>query len=237
MQLVYFDENKYTDENPYYFVGGIVIDVSNALSIESTLSQIQFNFFGTSALTKETEFHGKDIFHGKGNYKNRKLSERIKLLEDISTAIIRNQLPIRLVCIDVKGHRRKYTYPIPEYRLGLMLILERSCDYLDKVEDIGLVFGDYEKDEITRSILDFSQFKTIGKTPMHFGRPLGRLLDTVYFTQSHHSRFLQVADVVVFMAQRFENGICESTKWHDNQVREFWENIKANVDFSIQHWP
>ena len=85
---------------------------------------------------------------------------------------------------------KKYAYPVPEYRLGLMLILERFCDYLDGVKDLGVVFGDYEKDELTRSVLDFSQFKIEGKTPMYFGRPLGRLIDTVYFTYSHHSRFL-----------------------------------------------
>lgn len=201
MKLIYFDENKYTEENPFFFVGGIILDAEKALAMESTLSQIQFNFFGTSTLTKETEFHGKEIFQGKGNYKNRKLSDRIKILEDISSVIINHQLAIRLVCIDVIAHRKKYSYPMPEYRLGLMLILERACDYLDMNNDLGLVFGDYEKDEITRSILDFSQFKTSGKTPLYFGRPLGRLIDTVYFTQSHHSRFLQVADIVVFMAQ------------------------------------
>lgn len=67
-----------------------------------------------------------------------------------------------------------------------MLVLERFCDYLDEVDDLGLVFGDYERDELTHSVLDFSQFKTLGKTPMYFGRHLGRLLDTVYFTHSHH---------------------------------------------------
>ena len=35
---------------------------------------------------------------------------------------------------------------------------------------------------------------------MYSGRPLGRLVDTVHFTRSHHSRFLQLADVVVYIA-------------------------------------
>ena len=59
-----------------------------------------------------------------------------------------------------------------------MLILERFCDFLDTANDSGLVFGDYEKDEITRAVLDFSQFKLTGKTSLYGGRPLGRLLDT-----------------------------------------------------------
>lgn len=237
MRLIYFDENKYSIDNPFFLLGGIVVNDSIALELDKLLSQIQFNYFGTSVLTKESEFHGKEIFHGKGNWKGRKLAERIKVFEDISSVIISKQLPIRIVKIDVQRHKRKYIFPIPEYRLGLMLILERFSDYLDKVDDIGLVFGDYEKDEITKSIRDFSEFKTIGKTPMYFGRPLGRLIDTVYFTQSHHSRFLQVADILVYMASRYENGLITSDKWHDLQVKSIWEKIKANVDFSIQHWP
>ena len=134
-------------------------------------------------------------------------------------------------------HREKYSYPVPEYRLGLMLILERVCDYLDTVDDLGVVFGDYEKDEITKSILDSSQFKISGKTPMYFGRPLGRLIDTVYFTHSHHSRFLQVADLIIFMAGRYENHEVPQAKWHDQKVLKFWEKIKANARLEIQRWP
>lgn len=237
MQLIYFDENKYCDDNPFFLIGGIVVNDSIALELDKLLSTIQFNYFGSSILTKENEFHAKDIFHGKGAWKGRKIKERIQLFDDISSIIISKKLPIRIVNIDVIKHKRKYIYPIPEYRLGLMLILERFSDYLQKINDIGLVFGDYEKDEIKKSISDFSEFKFLGKTPMYYGRPLGRLIDTVYFTQSHHSRFLQVADALIYMAGRYENGLMENNKWHDQQIKSIWEKIKASVDFSIQHWP
>ena len=71
---MYFDENKYTKENPLFWIGGIIVPDSKALEFEDTLSQIQFNFFGTNTLSKESEFHGKDIFHGKGNCRKRKLA-------------------------------------------------------------------------------------------------------------------------------------------------------------------
>ncbi len=118
-----------------------------------------------------------------------------------------------------------------------MLILERFCDYLESVDDIGAVFGDHEKDEISRSILDFSQFKLDGKTRMYFGRPLGRLKDTIYFTHSHHSRFLQIADIVIYLANRFENNgtLCE--KWHDIETKILWEKLKLETDFYMQRWP
>ena len=200
MYLCYFDENKYSTENPYFFIGGLMIPDSKALEFENTLSQIVFNFFGSRTLNLENELHGKYIFHGKGNVKGRKMEERVQLFKDISTFVINNQIPIRMICIDVKRHRGKYLYPIPSYRLGLMLILERFCEYLDKVKDLGLVFGDHEANEVSKGVIDFSEYKSIGKTPMYYGRTLGRLLDTVYFTHSHHSRFLQVADLLVYMA-------------------------------------
>jgi len=203
MHLIYFDENKHSKDNPFFNIGGILVPDSKVLELDETLTRIQSNFFGSSSLVAENEFHGNEIFQGKGPFKRRKLSERIKLFDYFATFLIRNEIPIRLVRIDVDRHRQRYTYPTPEYRLGLMLFLERACDYLDKVDDLGIVFGDYEKDEVAGSVVDFSEYKTLGTTPMYFGRPLGRLVDTVHFTRSHHSRFLQLADVAVYMAGRY----------------------------------
>ncbi len=207
------------------------------LELDQTLTTIQSNFFGSSSLVAENEFHGKEMFHGKGAFKGRKLADRVQLFDYLATFLIENDIPIRLVHIDVKRHRDKYTYPTPEYRLGLMLFLERACDYLDRVDDLGIAFGDYEKDEVARSVVDFSEYKTSGKTSMHFGRPLGRLVDTVYFTRSHHSRFLQLADVVVYMAGRYLHQSAAPQKWHDAEVWKIWEKIKASAATTIQHWP
>ena len=237
MHLAYFDENKYSEENPFFFIGGYLVAEGQVLELESTLTQIQSNFFGSTALRTDTEFHGKDMLHGKGYFKKRKLVERVRLFKGIVSFVLSNKLPIRIICIDVKNHRAKYQYPQPEYRLGLMLVLERFCDFLEKADDLGAVFGDYEKDEISRAILDFSEFKVSGKTPMYFGRPLRRLIDTVYFTHSHHSRFLQVADVLVYMAGRYENMKDRPDKWHDQEIYDLWGQIKTSADIIIQHCP
>lgn len=237
MYLAYFDENKFDDKNPFFVIGGLLLESTKAVEIEGILQQIQFNFFGSGILRKDNEFHGKDMLHGKTNCKRRTLSDRIRLFEDLASVVINHKIPVRLVSIDVKKHQKRYAYPMPEYRLGLMLILERFCDYLDSVDDLGIVFGDFEKDEMTNSIVDFSEFKFTGSTPMYHGRPLGRLLDTVYFTQSHHSRYLQLADVLVYLAGRYEHGQPDLTKWHEEKLNLTWQKIKTNTDFKIQYWP
>lgn len=237
MHLCYFDENKHTAENPHFFIGGLLIPDSKALEFEDTLAKIAFDFFGSSSLNVHNEFHGKELFHGKGSAKGRKMEDRVQVFRDVADFVINNHIPVRLVCINVARHCNKYVNPIQPYRLGLMLILERYCEYLDKVDDLGLVFGDYEADEVTSAVVDFSEYKSQGKTPMYFGRPLGRLLDTVYFTHSHHSRFLQVADLLVYMAGRYENKQDTSDKWHEKEVMAAWEKIKASGNVVIQRWP
>lgn len=237
MHLIYFDENKYSEENPFFNIGGILVPDSKAFELDQTLTQIQFNFFGSSQLMTANQFHGKDMFHGKGPFKGRKLPERIEVFHHLAKFLIDEQIPIRVVRIDVKSHRKRYKYPTPEYRLGLMLFLERACDYLDEVDDLGIAFGDYEKDEVAPSVVDFSEYKSYGTTPMYRGRPLGRLVDTVHFTRSHHSRFLQVADVMVYMAGRYLTKRETPQKWHDSQVFAVWKMIEANANLGIQHWP
>lgn len=237
MYLIYFDENKFSEEAPHFLIGGILIEKEKIQALENTLMQIQYNVFGTNILLKETELHGKDIFHGKGNFRKFLLVDRVKIFHAIGNFIVKNKIPIRLISIDVARHRKKYLYPEPEYRLGLMLFLERICDFLDEKNKLGVVFGDYEKDEIAKSILDFSQFKHSGRTKMYFGRPLGRLVDTIYFTHSHHSRFLQVADLIIFLANRYQKEIKIPEKWHELEGKKIWESIRDGTDFKMQYWP
>lgn len=237
MHLIYFDETKHSEQFPFFFIGGLLIPETKIAQSESALSQIQYNFFGTSILSRQTELHGQEMFQGKGVFKQRKLEDQLKVFEQIGEFLIDHQIPLRLVSIDVNSHRAKYKYPQPEYSLGLQLVLERFCDYLDQRDDRGIVFGDYEEDEITRSILDFSQFKQTGKTPMYRGRPLGRLIDTIYFTHSHHSHFLQAADVVVYLANRFETPTPRTTSQHNLRLSECWLKIRKMCDCEIQRWP
>jgi len=237
MHLCYFDENKHSPAQPVFTLGGLLIPDHKAIGLEQTLDDIAFKFFGSHSLTLQNELHGKDLFHGKGYCKGRKLEDRVRVFAEVASFVVENELPVRMVRIDVARHKARYIYPMPEYRLGLMLILERFCEHLESVDDLGVVFGDYEADEVTSAVVDFSEYKSTGKTPMYFGRPLGRLLDTVYFTQSHHSRFLQLADLLVYMAGRYEQTDAAPDRWHEQQVRGAWEKIKASGILKIQHWP
>ena len=42
--------------------------------------------------------------------------------------------------------------------------------------------------------------------------------------------------MVLYMANRYENNF-KPVKWHDKLLKEVWENIKKNTDFSMMRWP
>ncbi len=55
---------------------------------------------------------------------------------------------------------------------------------------------------------------------------------------SHHSRFLQAADVLLYMACRCESQPASpGGKFHEQRLRGLWETIKAGTDVKIQRWP
>lgn len=237
MWLAYFDENKFDPASGrnHFWIGGLLMPELAASEFEKRLRSIQTDFFGTSILTVQSELHGKELFHGKGNCKNRPLTERIKVFDQVAQCIVDLKLPMRFICIDVPAHRAKYKQAEAEYRLGLMLILERYGDFLDQQKESGLVFCDYEADEITQSMVDFSLFKQTGTTLYWKGRSLERIHDTIYFTPSHHSRFMQAADLLIYLAARYNSQTTPPEKWHEAQAWSIWQKIKANA--VIQHWP
>lgn len=237
MILSYFDENKFSEDRPLFYIGGLMVPDTKITEVEDTLAIIVRNFFGTALLTRENEIHGKELWHGKGAFKRRTAKDRLGLLKDLLSVVTAHRLPVRLVCVDVPSHRERFDYPEPEYALGLMLLLERFCIELERVDDIGLVFGDHEEDEYARAISDFSSFKGAGRTPMYRGRSLEPLKDTIYYTRSHHSRFLQLADLVVFLAQRFETTPERPEKWLDAQGWDAWQTLKKGTNYEIKRWP
>ena len=53
MYLAYFDENKYSEENPFFVIGGYLMPDDNALGLEAALTKIQLDFLKESLIESE----------------------------------------------------------------------------------------------------------------------------------------------------------------------------------------
>ena len=82
-----------------------------------------------------------------------------------------------------------------------MFLCERANDLVRAQKNIGMLIGDRESDKhAARFATTLSNYKASG-TNFAFGREIRNLVDSVHFTQSHLSRFLQLADVYTWLLQ------------------------------------
>ncbi len=237
MHLCYFDESKNTSPDSAWFcLGGVMIPDRKASDIEKMLGDLAEEFFGSRILTRENEFHGVEIMQGKGNCKGKPFKDRIEILTKMINIVIQHEIPVVMIKINVEKHEARYKNPWPPYKWGLVLLLERFHEQLEKENDIGIVFGDYDAKEVAQAVEDFSEYKRKGSTPFFLGRPLGRLLDTIYFTHSHHSRFLQLADILVYLIRRYSDGERYKKKNEQPVVKALKHLVESN-HYHRKTWP
>lgn len=198
MHLIFFDESKNDDNYPSYHIGGIVIDDIHLLQVEKRINEAAKEIFGNSRLTRETEFHAVEVFHRKGNFKKwNEFDARLDVLRRLIGIL--NLECIDLIDIKINDNRL-HSSQSPE-QIAFMFLCERANDLMKTKKSLGMLIGDRENDKSAAKYAgSLSDYKARG-TGFEFGREITHLVDSVHFTQSHLSRFLQLADVYTWLLQ------------------------------------
>lgn len=200
MRLIYFDEVKYQKgAQPFYFLGGIIVSADDVWHLENELAKISEEYFGTSILTRHTEFHASDIFHRKANFKSwnnpEKRADLVKKLAKILDS--RPNVAKAFVCIQPEQMLVNTSFDDKAF----MFFTEKIENYLRSINSPGLLIGDRENKKVSEQFaVDLSRYRRNG-TLYQLGTELLNLIDTVHFTDSHHSRMLQLADLYVWLLQ------------------------------------
>ena len=106
---------------------------------------------------------------------------------------------------------------------GFMYFVERVDSYVRAQNTPGLLIGDRESESISGTFAEsLSGYRAAG-TAYRFGKKLTHLVDTVHFTNSHHSRMLQLADMHVWLRQLCSTG--DNVQWHRKQIIEHVRSI------------
>ncbi|SFH21146.1 Protein of unknown function [Sulfitobacter dubius] len=176
--------------------GGIAVKHTDAQDIEDQMNELAEKYFGSKVLSKDTEFHARDIAQGKGNCKGRGGEERVEMLEGLLDILGKSTVSK----IYARMTPSKVHFPTDPERDTFMFFVEKAEAFLESRSDIGMLFGDYDHKMITPSITNLSQYR-IGTTSWALGRKIERLVDTVHFAHSHHSRLVQLADIYVYCKQ------------------------------------
>jgi hypothetical protein len=242
MLITYFDEVKYQNgKQPYYWLGGLVVSAEHIWLIENRVADLAQQVFGAQVLARSSEFHAADIFHRKSNFKPwnnidkridviKRLIDIVNQCDDIGKIYVKID-PSKMIANDYE-------------QKAFMFFVEKAESYLKSKNSPGILIGDRENDKVSGDFAEIlSQYRLFG-TPYHFGTKLEYLIDTVHFTDSHHSRMLQLADLYVWVMQlistgdankypaslifdyvRVNNGICTPSRYKEWPTEQSWIRV------------
>lgn len=233
MHLLYFDEVKYQEGvQPYYRLGGLMMDESLIPQLEDEVNSLAKECFGTTQLSPETEFHAKHLFHKKGHFKSWEPEKRIDVLCRLTKIADRHDdLYKIIVTIDPSKMVAKTNI---EHK-AFMFLVEKFQSKLAEIGSRGMMIGDHEQSMVSPSTYNLSRFRENG-TDFQFGKKIDRLMDTVHFTHSHHSRLLQLADAYLYAIQMSSGGAKNS--WSRTKYIEFIKNeTRILSPHKYKDWP
>ena len=204
MLITYFDEVKYQlGAQPYYWLGGLTASAEDIWELETKVSALAQECFGRATLSRETEFHAADIFHRKSNFRDwNDLNARLEIIKRLID-IVNQQENLKKVFVRLEPARMVAS----DYaEKAFMFFVERTESLLRSQESPGILIGDRDNQKISKDFAEsLSQYRQSG-TPYQYGTELRCLIDTVHFTDSHHSRMLQLADLHIWIRQLLSTG-------------------------------
>jgi hypothetical protein len=198
MQLIFFDEAKNDDIYPVYHLGGVCIDEADLGTVEERINRIAGESFGTAILDRGTEFHAAEIFHRKAHFKSwDDFGRRLHVLSEFINILSMKEVGL----IDIQINSGKLHDSQSSEDIAFMFLCERSSQLMKARKQTGMLIGDRDTDRAAaRFATSLSTYRTNG-TDFEYGQPITNLVDSVHFTQSHLSRFLQLADVYTWLKQ------------------------------------
>jgi hypothetical protein len=198
LRLIYFDECKFNPPTqPFYWLGGISICSNDAAEIEAKVSDLAQEYFGNRRLARETEFHAKDIIHGKAQFRGWSIEKRLECLGRLAS-IVGNDERIRKFEIQIEVGKMFAAKSIEDK--AFMFLIEKIQIDTKALQEECIVIGDFDGDFADGSVANLSRFRETG-TDYEFAREIDRIIDSVYFIHSHHSRLLQLADIYTYCLQ------------------------------------
>ena len=204
MYLLYLDEagdfNSWQNQN-CAVLGGVAVHEGQLERISLLVDQVQAKWF--PGITLPLEFHASAIRAGKERFRAFSPADRALMLADLYGLLAQEQfseLVAFATTIDVSAVQT------PTQALGDAFedICQRFNTFLvrgfgEGIENKGLLIIDRSSysEHLYRDLI--SRFRSTGT---RYGY-LHNIVDTPLFTESHHTRFMQLADLVAWAAFRY----------------------------------
>jgi hypothetical protein len=197
--LSYLDESATKDR---FYIAAVCVPESQLVPLTKALDDVVAKAAKSFGIDEATELHGHEIVNGKGPWKPFAQEHRIRIgvYDDAMAAIGSHDVHIILRGLDIARQRERYARVDPPHSVVLPHTLERIDELAAARDDYALVIADEAEgqNDHRRDLWIFQRQATWG----YRSRQLARIVDTMHFVPSHHSRLVQAADLVAFLYRR-----------------------------------
>jgi hypothetical protein len=198
MLLTYLDESYTRDR---YYIAALAVHHGSVRSLERAINGVVARAQRTCPeVSGATELHGHPLFHGTADWGRLHPRRRIGIYSQVLQAVADHDVTIILRGLDLPSQRTRYVRPDPPHGVVLQHVLEQVNLYARATDQAALIIADEVQDQ-TRHRMNLGAFRRYG-TPGYLRSRLPRIVDTIHFAPSHHSRLLQAADLVAFLHRR-----------------------------------
>jgi hypothetical protein len=194
----YFDEIKPNPKynQPDYWLGAVSVPMADIPAMEGRVNELAASVFGSADLTKQTEFHSSELYFRNGNFQAElDVGKRLKTFKDL-LGIFDAFPQAKKTFVQIKPENIKYSSQTAD-RIAFMYLCEQLDGLMAKIGSHTLLIGDRDEERTNSAVQEFLTYRTYG-TNWARGKDLERVIDSLYFADSHHSRMLQLADVYIF---------------------------------------
>ncbi len=227
MLLTYVDESHSAE---VYFLGAVLCPATEAISLTEALDEVVAKAVDAyGQIPPETELHGYDIFHAKGDWKHLSgmARARIGVYADALQAIADHDVKIVLTGVDLVGLRQRYgsNHDHP-HSITLTHLLERVDEFAKRHDELALIIADEceGQDNYRRELRHYRTTGTWG----YKARKITTVVDTMHFASSSASRLLQAVDLVAFLHHRVHIA-ADNDPRAKKANRRLWSRVESRV--------
>lgn len=224
MYICYADESGQTGKvadpkHPFFVIAGVLINTYSMNKTRSDLAQI------VAALKKRTavpftELKGFDLYNGSGKWKSVEGNLRHVIYEIVLEWFVQRGHKVVLSAVNATeffklyaandSFAKEFESPYAAGVFHLALMIQKTNQLIKKNKGQTLLICD-QQDQF-----EAKASQMISEPPIwsdcyygyQKGERLAMIIDTAYFVRSHHASFIQVADLIAFVARRHIE-ICE----------------------------
>jgi hypothetical protein len=208
MWIAYMDETGNTGRNlsdpaqPIHLILTLVIEESKVSVVHEHIRETARRYCPGECGEDDFEFHGQDLFSGRGYFSGLSPAKRIDIYDDILRGIEMAGAEVIVRGVHKGRLRERYVDPYHPHDIALMFTIE-SIERMAREHDCRVLLVADEAKEIEDAALrDLANYQELGTSWGWNTEQIDRIVDTIHFVPSHRNAAIQLVDCATFIAAR-----------------------------------